>query len=153
MNTYFTYRKDEQGFASLLMVMGFVVMSLSVLGNFAYHYRQSQQIVMQELQARQAFLFAESALQWGIALNWDLSSTRLNKWQCHTFHANPKIKSCLLLLSLDKGLLQGQAESLKGYKIYHYQWVSILKDKNRTITIHPSGWLDYCPLVHKECVL
>ncbi len=147
------HNKSEQGFASLLVVMGFIVMSLSALGSFAYYYRQSQQIVMQELQARQAFLFAESALVWGIKLNWEISSSQLNKWQCRHFHADPKIKSCLFLLSLEMGLLQGQAESLKSYKIYHYQWVGFSKDKNKSIVAHPNGWLDYCPLVHKECAL
>jgi hypothetical protein len=153
MSIDLTHNKREQGFASLLVVMGFIVMSLSALGSFAYYYWQSQQIVMQELQARQAFLFAESALVWGIKLNWEISSLQLNKWQCRHFHADPKIKSCLFLLSLEKGLLQGQVESLKSYKIYHYQWVGFSKDKNKSIVAHPNGWLDYCPLVHKECAL
>ncbi|WP_099074434.1 DUF2509 family protein [Proteus alimentorum] len=147
------HNKNEQGFASLLVVIGFIVVSLSALGSFAYHYRQSQQIVVQELQARQAFLFAESALAWGIKLDWEILSSQLNKWQCRHFHANPKIKSCLFLISLEKGLLQGQAKSTNGYKIYHYQWVDFLKDKNKFMVAHPNGWLDYCPLVYKECVL
>ncbi|WP_193016072.1 DUF2509 family protein [Proteus sp. FME41] len=153
MNSYFTHRNSEQGLASIFVVVGFIGMSLSVLGHFSYSYRQSQQIVMQELQARQAFLFAESALQWGMTLNWDLSSMQLNQWQCRTFMAQPRIKSCLYVISQEKALLQGQGNSLNGHKIYHYQWVHFSKDKNKTITAYPNGWIDYCPLIHKECAL
>ncbi|CRL64031.1 DUF2509 family protein [Proteus vulgaris] len=152
MNIYFTHRSNEQGLAGIFVVIGFIGMSLSMLGDFSYHYRQSEQVVMQELQARQAFLFAESALQWGITQDWELSSIQLNQWQCRPFYADPKIKSCLFLISADKALLQGQAESLLGYKVYHYQWISFKKGKDKAIVPDPNGWLDYCPFVHKECV-
>lgn len=144
-------KQTNHGFAGLLSVIGFMMISLSALTAFSYHYRQSQLIVMQELQARQAFLFAESALLWGSTLYWDLSSRQLNKWQCQAFSADPKIKSCLFLISHSMALLQGQSESVKGYKRLHYQWIEILKEHKKSLRMIPNGWLDYCPLSHKEC--
>ena len=145
--------KKQSGFVSLLAVISFVVMSLSVLFSFSYHYRQAQQMVMQERQARQSFLLAESALLWGVNLNWDISKSSLNKWQCHTFNAEVKIKSCFLFMETNLSLLQGQYENSNGYKKYHYQWVKILSDQHPRITVYRNGWVDYCPLKHKECVL
>lgn len=153
MRTLFLQKKQQGGFISLLMIVGFISISLSVLLGFSYHYRQSQHAVMQDLQAKQAFLFAESALLWGMRLNWDISSRFANKWQCRTFNAEPKMKSCFLWIEQGLSLLQGQAESLNGYKIYHYQWVVFSGEKNKSLGSYPGGWLDYCPLKHKECAL
>ena len=38
-----------------MAAVGFMVISLSLLTSFAYHYRQCQLMVMQELQAKQTF--------------------------------------------------------------------------------------------------
>ncbi|MGX8894800.1 DUF2509 family protein, partial [Enterobacter cloacae] len=69
--------KEQQGVIGLMAAVGFMVISLSLLTSFAYHYRQCQLMVMQELQAKQTFLFARSALSWGMTLTWDLSPSRL----------------------------------------------------------------------------
>ncbi|MEQ4924938.1 DUF2509 family protein [Proteus hauseri] len=145
--------REPAGFISLLAIISFIVMSLSALFSFTYHYRQAQQMVMQELQAKQAFLLAESALLWGETLNWNISATSANKWQCRTFSAETNIKSCFLFMDKNVSLLQGQSESKNGYKIYHYQWVSILDNSRGVITAYRNGWLDYCPLKNKECAL
>lgn len=143
--------KKQAGFVSLLAVVSFVVMSLSVLFSFSYHYRQAQQMVMQELQVRQTFLLAESALLWGITLSWDISVTSLKKWQCQVFGDEANIMSCFLLINQNLALLQGQSESKNGYKIYHYQWLNISKTMGSVITPYRNGWIDYCPLKLEEC--
>ena len=49
--------KEQQGVIGLMAAVGFMVISLSLLTSFAYHYRQCQLMVMQELQAKQTFSY------------------------------------------------------------------------------------------------
>lgn len=143
---------NQKGVVGILAVMGFITFSLSVLGSFSYYYRQSQRMIMQELYAKQGFLLAESALQWGMALHWQLSPHYLNRWQCQTFSADPKMKSCLLLITQEHALLQGQVISLKNYKISHYQWVNLSGKEYSVIKRNQNGWLDFCPLKYQKCI-
>ncbi|HCU0912598.1 DUF2509 family protein [Proteus mirabilis] len=144
--------KEQQGVIGLMAAVGFMVISLSLLTSFAYHYRQCQLMVMQELQAKQTFLFAGSALSWGMTLTWDLSPSRLYQWQCRTFTAEPNMKSCFSLRGKTGALLLGEAKSHSGDKISHYQWINLVGKEKLHIEAQHNGWLDYCPLVKEGCI-
>ncbi|OAT34355.1 DUF2509 family protein [Proteus myxofaciens] len=147
------YATDSQkGVIGVLVLISFISISLSLLASFSYYYRQAQHLVMMEIQAKQAFLLAESALSWGITLHWDINSVNLNKWQCQIFSDDITMKSCFLFLTPTRSLLQGQAISPKGDKIYHYQWVVVSGGDGGILFPIQQGWIDYCPLHHQECM-
>lgn len=147
------YATDSQkGMIGLVALISFISISLSLLASFSYYYRQAQHLVMMEIQAKQAFLLAESALSWGITLHWNINPVDLNKWRCQTFSDDTTMKSCFLFLTPTRSLLQGQAITPEENKIYHYQWVEVSKQKDGKLIPLPQGWLDYCPLHHQECI-
>lgn len=119
--------------------LGMVLMIL-VIGSFTLHAsrkmsEQGMRLLADEQQYVQDFWRAQSALQWGLSLNWPASEAA----RCQQ-DDRQGWRSCLQRGEKDEGLLKGEA-SESGMAVW--QWVRL---RGNQITALPHGWIDYCPL-------
>ncbi|QTC47109.1 DUF2509 family protein [Pantoea ananatis] len=100
---------------------------------------QGMRGVADEQRYIQGFWQAQSALQWGLTLQWPeqppLFCQQENRygWQ-----------SCLQRTADDKGLLKGEDRT---GEMALWRWVRV---QGSTIHPLPQGWIDYCPLAASE---
>jgi len=117
-----------------------MVLMIMVIGSFTLHAsrkmsEQGMRLLADEQQFLQDFWRAQSALQWGLSLNWPVTEAASCKQDNHQGW-----RSCLQRGEKDEGLLKGEASG-SGMVVWH--WVRL---RGNQITALPHGWIDYCPL-------
>ncbi|MBE5253544.1 DUF2509 family protein [Mixta mediterraneensis] len=124
----------QHGNSALGMVLMILLMGSLTLHTSREMLGQGMTLMADEQHFIQHFWRAQSALQWGLKLNWPptemLSCQQENKagW-----------RSCLQRGENGKGLLKGEASG-SGMALWH--WVST---RDNRIQALPHGWIDYCP--------
>ncbi|MGK3141827.1 DUF2509 family protein [Pantoea sp. C2G6] len=125
----------QQGSSALGMVLMVLVMGSLTLHASRKMAEQGVRTLADEQRFIQDFWRAQSALQWGLTLNWPAGEAI----GCQQ-DARQGWRSCLQRGEKDEGLLKGEASD-SDMAVWH--WVRLQQNH---VTALPHGWIDYCPL-------
>ncbi|PKH25038.1 hypothetical protein CIG19_06555 [Enterobacterales bacterium CwR94] len=128
---------NQRGSGALIMVVMVLMMGGFMIQLSLRHIENLMPQVASEQRYQQAWQGAQSALAWGVNLQWkEVPET--------TCQPGPDAGSqaCLLKSVGERRLLRGQAGELP-WQIQLYRWVSA--HQGRLVAL-PSGWSDFCPL-------
>lgn len=128
-----------QGNSALCMVLIIMLTGSLTLHASREMLAQGMSGVADEQRFIQGFWQAQSALQWGLTLQWPEQQTltcqqeKQYGWQ-----------SCLQRTADDKGLLKGED---RNSEMASWHWVRVQGSRLHPL---PQGWIDYCPLAAAE---
>lgn len=128
-----------QGNSALGMVLIIMLTGSITLHASRQMLAQGMSSVADEQRFIQGFWQAQSALQWGLTLQWPEQQTLTCQqeeqygWQ-----------SCLQRTVDDKGLLKGED---RNGEMALWHWVRL---QGSSIQRLPQGWIDYCPLAASD---
>ncbi|MBD2800189.1 YgdB family protein [Xenorhabdus sp. M] len=145
---------------NILLVSIIMLLALSLMMLRALHYQQENAMLMMvdEQNYLNAFLRAESSLEWGKKQLWQNNVQETGNWFCLQ-SMESGLQSCLKHYSGHLFLLKGKAQVTLENKVELYQWMKQVKNVNEdtitTIKLIPleSGWLDFCPVSQGEFCL
>ncbi|PHM39895.1 hypothetical protein Xmau_02498 [Xenorhabdus mauleonii] len=147
----------QQGNILLVSIMMLLALSLMMLKALHYQQENAMLMMMDEQNYLDAFLQAESSLEWGKVQLWRIDPQEPEGWVCLQ-QSEVHLKSCVKRYSdttfLLKGIaqLKGMAQFTSREQIELYQWMKLMKQANQdtliVIKLTPveSGWLDFCPV-------
>lgn len=139
--------EGQKGSIALFTVVILMTVGLLLIKSLHFFQERSHSELQKEIKYFEAFNKAESALAWGLTLQWDINTNNFRHWACQQ-EPTAKWQSCL---KHDKGknfVLSGKSSFRKGIDIKVYQWV-ILDVEKQQLFPRKHGWLDYCPVVKK----
>lgn len=139
--------EHQQGSVSLFMVVILLTIGLLLIQSVSFFQTRAQHELQKEIKYFESFNKAESALSWGLTLQWDNKFNGLKHWVCQK-QETQQWTSCL---KHDKGtrfILSGQSHYRLGNDIKVYRLVVFDVGKQQFLPSE-KGWLDYCPVVKK----
>lgn len=130
---------NQRGNSALGMVLMILLMGSITLHASREMLGQGMRLVADEQHFIQDFWRAQSALQWGMTLNWP--ATEALHCQQET---SAGWRSCIKRGENGEVLLKGEAS---GSELALWHWVSAQGNRIKAL---PHGWIDYCPLSKTE---
>lgn len=138
-------KECQKGHIALVMVVILMTIGLLLIKSLHSYQEQAQHEWYKEAKYYHAFNQAESALAWGLTLQWEASTSK--NWVCQQ-NETQNWTSCLKPYKGSVYVLLGQSPYKQGASIKVYQWVEWDAKKQRILP-RKNGWLDYCPVQQK----
>lgn len=129
----------QHGSSAPGMVLMILIMGSLTLNASRTLLDRGRGLVADEQQHYKDFWAAQSALRWGMTLNWPVVRERV----CQQ-HTPLHWRSCLQDTDNGRMLLKGERT---GSELALWHWVERQENRIRAL---PHGWIDYCPLAAPE---